>query len=114
MDHRQMSERKVHDMKAIGIVVLSVWLIAALAWIERATLAAQSLDISKMTCKELMAGNDADRDAGLGYFHGFVAGRKNNQVIDLKAMTELSDKVKDFCLSNPTSTVLDAFAKSGG
>jgi hypothetical protein len=27
-------------------------------------------------------------------------------------MTDLTDRVKDFCLSNPTSTVMEAFQKS--
>jgi hypothetical protein len=59
-----------------------------------------------------MAGDDIDRDTGMAYFYGFFAGKNNNPVINVQAMTELTDRVKDFCLSNPTSTVMEAFQKS--
>jgi HdeA/HdeB family len=99
-------------MKSLRMWILGAAFVALPAWAGQSGLpAAQSLDIGKMTCKQLMRGNDADRDAGLAYFNGYFAGKKNSMVIDAKAMTELTDRVKDFCLSNPTSTVLDAFAK---
>lgn len=71
-----------------------------------------SVDLQKMTCKQLMAGSDADRDGGVAFFHGYMAGKKNTTVIELDKASALSDLVEDFCLSNPESTVMDAFTKS--
>jgi hypothetical protein len=99
-------------MQAIHVFVLGVSLLALPAWGQEAKPAEQKLDIGKMTCKELMAGNDTDREVGLAYFHGFVAGTKNQQNLDINATAAQTDRVKDYCLSNPTSTVLDAFAKT--
>jgi hypothetical protein len=100
-------------MQSLRMWILGATLVTLPAWAGQPGMpAAQSLDLGKMTCKQLMRGNDADRDAGLAYFNGYFAGKRNNLVIDAKAMTELTDRVKDFCLSNPTSTVLDAFAKA--
>jgi hypothetical protein len=100
-------------MKPLRMWILGAALVALPAWAGQPGMpAAQSLDLGKMTCKQLMRGNDADRDAGLAYFNGYFAGKRKSLIIDAKAMTELTDRVKDFCLSNPTSTVLDAFAKA--
>ena len=98
--------------KLTFFLVIGVALAAAPVWAEDGKHPANMLDINKMTCKELMSGNDAEREVGLAFFHGYLAGKKNIQIIDLPAASALSDKVRDYCLSNPNSTVMDAFMKS--
>lgn len=98
--------------KAAVLVVLTVSLFAFQAWGEESKLTGLKYDLTKMTCKELMSGNDMDRAIGLGVFHGFLMGRKNNTVADVPAMAVVSDEVTDFCLSNPNSTVMDAFTRT--
>jgi HdeA/HdeB family len=89
------------------------FLICALpAWGQQAKAAGMSIDIAKMSCKDLMSGNDADRDAGIAYYHGYFAGKKNSSVIDVRVLAEQTDRVTDYCLSNPNSAVVDAFAKT--
>jgi hypothetical protein len=73
---------------------------------------AQKIDVAKLSCKDLMAGNDADREAGIAYYQGYFAGRKGAQVLDVQAVAEHSDRLADHCLSNPTSLVMDAFTKT--
>jgi len=99
--------------KVAVLIVLGMFLVVFQAWGAESTFPGQKIDISKMTCKELMSGNDTDREVGIAYFHGFLAGKKNSHVVDVKTTSELTDKVKDYCLSNPASTVMDAFTKSG-
>ena len=70
-------------------------------------------DIGKLTRKELMGGTDIEREVGIAFFHGYMAGKKNRQAIDLPVASALSVKVRDFCLSNPTNTVMDAFKNLG-
>jgi len=100
-------------MRAAALVLLALALCGAAAWAAETTVSALKIDIGKMTCKELMGGNDLDREVGIAYFHGFLAGKTNSQVVDVKATSERTDKVKDYCLSNPASTVMDAFTKAG-
>jgi hypothetical protein len=48
----------------------------------------------------------------VAFYHGYVAGKKSEEIVDIAAMGALSDRVSDYCLSNPTSTVMDAFTKA--
>jgi len=98
--------------KMVWLLVLGGVLVATVAWAEETTLTGTTLDIGKLTCKELMRGNDSDRDVGIAFYHGFLAGKTNNQVINIHDTGAKTERVRDYCLSNPTSTVMDAFTKS--
>jgi len=78
----------------------------------RSQFAEKTIDIRKMTCKTLMAGSDRDRAVGITFFHGYLAGKNANPIVDVTALSALSDRVADYCLSNPTSTVMTALAKA--
>ena len=100
-------------MRSISLAILAGLLVAALAWgQEPASDAPRTVSVAKVTCKEMMAGDDMSRGAVLAYFHGYLAGKKSQEIADLTAMSSQSDRVSDYCLSNPTSTVMDAFAKA--
>lgn len=91
--------------------VLIAVLTALPAWAGEPTIEGK-IDIGQLTCKELMRGNDSDREVGIAYYQGFLAGKKNEQTIDLNAAATLTDSVKEYCLTNPTATVMDAFTQS--
>ena len=99
-------------MKALPLLALGIMLctLPASAQDEKAPI--RKIDLDKLTCKELMAGNDTDRDAGISFYHGYLAGRKNSTVIDLREIAEHTDRVRDYCLSNPTVTIMAAYAKT--
>ncbi|WP_163341022.1 HdeA/HdeB family chaperone [Desulfopila sp. IMCC35008] len=98
--------------KMVSLLVLGASMFMVLpVWANEPTVE-NKIDITELTCKELMRGNDSDREIGLAFYHGFLAGKKNNQTLDLHAAFLLTDSVKDYCLSNPTATVMDAFTKS--
>lgn len=99
--------------KVAVLVILVMVLVVFQAWCAESQFVDQKIDISKMTCKEMMSGNDADREVTTAFFHGFFAGKKNAPIVDVASTSDLSDKVRDYCLSNPTSTVMDAFTKAG-
>jgi len=98
--------------KMITLLVLGATLAATPVWAEEAPTAIRTVDLGKFSCKELMSGNDRARDIGFAYYQGFLAGKKNNMTLKLMDASDLTDRVKDYCLSNPKSTVMDAFAKS--
>lgn len=98
--------------KVAILVVVGMLLVVFQAWGAEPASPDKKIDINKMTCKELMSGDDTDREVGIAFFHGFMAGKNDNNMVDVKKISALSDKVKDYCLSNPISTVMDAFKKS--
>lgn len=93
------------------LVVLGVALVAFDAWGASAKSGGQ-VDVTKLTCKEVMAGSDMDRAINAGFYLGFLAAKKNSTVVDLDAASAHTNRVMDYCLSNPTSAVLDAFTKT--
>jgi len=99
--------------KWITIILVGLTLSASPAWAEEKEADKNTIDITAITCKQLMSGDDTDREVGLAYFHGYMAGKKNCKMIDLPAASFLSDRVRDFCLSNPNVTVIDAFIECG-
>ena len=100
-------------MKTLTATVLGVSLFAANAWGGEAQSSPVSVDIAKFSCKELMAGNDHDRQSGIAFFHGYLAAKNNLATVDVSKASAQTDQVRDYCLSNPKSTVMDAFAKTG-
>ena len=100
-------------MKSIAILTCILVLLAVSVSGVEAASSAVAVDIAKMSCKELMAGNDTDREAGISFYHGYLAGKKNSQALDVNAAAARTNRVMDFCLSNSTSMVMDAFIKTG-
>jgi hypothetical protein len=98
--------------KLMSLFVLGAVLVAIPALAETMKSEESVIDIAKLTCKELMIGNDIDREVGIAYFHGFIAGKANRHTLDGYAAGAITDKVTDYCLSNPANTVMDAFAKA--
>ncbi len=98
--------------KVVCFLALAVALVVVPVSAEEGKPGENTINIGKMTCKELMSGNDTDREVGIAFFHGYLAGKKGNEIVDLPSTSALSDRVRDYCLSNPTSTVMDAFTKS--
>jgi hypothetical protein len=98
--------------KLMSLCVLGAVLVAMPALADTMKSEEPVIDIAKLTCKELMSGNDTDREVGIAYFHGFIAGKANRNALDVYAAGASTDKVTDYCLSNPASTVMDAFAKA--
>jgi len=99
--------------KMLSFLVLGATLAATPVWSAEATGDAKTVDLGKLSCKDLMSGDDTDRSVTTAFFHGYFAGKKSVMTVNLQELSATSDKVKDYCLSNPTSTVMDAFAKSG-
>jgi len=98
--------------KFMSVFVLGALFAALPVLAETISSENQVIELDKLTCKELMRGNDTDREVGVAYYHGFLAGKANRLELDVYAAGALTDKVMDYCLSNPTSTVMDAFTKA--
>ena len=99
-------------MKALLLAAAGTLLCSLPAWAQPGKSPSLTIDITTLTCKELMAGNDDDREAGISYVHGYVAGKNDNTMINLGATGAHTDRFRDVCLTNPTITVIDAYTQS--
>lgn len=91
------------------LFVVGIALFTPPLWAEEANTPVNTIEINKLTCKELMAGNDLERDVVLAYYHGLMDGKKQVEIVDIPEASAISDQVRDYCLSNPTDTVMKAF-----
>lgn len=74
----------------------------------RAQVTAQ-LDIDKITCREALKMTGDERAFTVIYFHGFMSGKKNETHFDGPALSEATDKIADYCIDNPSETLLKSF-----
>ena len=93
------------------IFIVGIALCAPAAWAEEESTPGNTIEIDKLTCKQLMAGNDLERDVVIAYYHGLMDGKKKIEILDIQESSAISDEVRDYCLSNPTDTVMHAFEK---
>jgi hypothetical protein len=71
-----------------------------------------TVDLAALTCKELMRQTDRDREATIAFVHGFMAGKKQAMVVNIKALETSTDKIVDQCLDSPTRKVMDVFGRN--
>lgn len=92
---------------------LLICLGAASAWSLNATAEiGPSVDLDQLSCKDLMAGDDTDREVGLSLYHGYFVAKQQVTHLDLGAMAQHSDRLRDYCLSNPKTPVMQAFSNT--
>jgi hypothetical protein len=93
------------------LFVVGIALFAPPAWAAEEATPVNTIEIDELTCKQLMAGNDLERDVVIAYYHGIMDGKKQVGILDIPEASAISDEVRDYCLSNPTNTVMKAFEK---
>lgn len=99
-------------MKSLLLAAAGTILYTLPAFAQAVKTPSLTIDITSYTCKELMAGNDDDREAGISYLHGYMAAKNGIDMINVGATGAHTDRFREVCLSNPTITVIDAYTKS--
>ena len=70
-----------------------------------------TLDVSKITCEQFRLYKIADpRDIAL-WINGYVNGQRKNTVLDTQKLKDHFDKLKDYCVLNPTLSIFEATQK---
>ena len=95
----------------LAILLMGIALAVPPAWAEEENAPANTIELNKLTCKQMMAGNDLERDVLLSFYHGYMEGKKQVEIVDIAEASAISDKVREYCLSNPTNTVMETFVK---
>ena len=67
------------------------------------------VELNKISCRELLKMPGKDRELTLVFFHGLMAAKNNQMVIDRVALREATNKITDYCIDNPNSMLMTAF-----
>ena len=83
----------------------------ALAAVLAAALAAPALaeggDMAQLTCGEMLA-SDADSIGVIMFWiDGYLSHKTGNTIIDVKGITDNTQKIAEYCAANPTAKVLE-------
>ena len=67
-----------------------------------------ALDVSKITCEQLINWSITDPRNIAFWLSGYYNGKRNNTVLDTQSFKDNVDKVTDYCRGNRTVTVMQA------
>ncbi len=67
------------------------------------------VELNKISCRELLKMPGKDRQLTLVFFHGLMAAKNDQMIIDRVALREATNKVTDYCIDNPNSMLMTAF-----
>ena len=71
----------------------------------------KSGDLNNHLCKDLMRMDGSDRDISMGFYHGYMLGKKSTTKFEADKLSGITDEIIEYCLDNPNVKALDAFAK---
>lgn len=74
----------------------------------------KQVPISELDCRTLLRLGGEERDFTIIYFHGFVSGRSNLQVLPVQELAEATDKVIERCIDKPGDKLLAVFEQVRG
>ena len=72
-----------------------------------------SIDVSKITCDQVRS-KIANPVAVALWLNGYYAGKRNETTIDVISLDRNAEKVSEYCLSNPDTTLMKAIESAAG
>jgi len=94
-------------MKTVGAAVLAAVLMAAPA-------RAQAVDLSRITCKDFLAGGSESMGFMMTWLDGYYTDEDAPAVFDLAKMREKGAKLGEYCAKHPTIGLMTAAAQFMG
>jgi acid stress chaperone HdeB len=70
-----------------------------------------TLDLSKVTCDQWSGYKITNPQNIALWLSGYYNGKRGNTVLDTQALTADTQKLRDFCIVNPTVPVMEAVEK---
>lgn len=67
-----------------------------------------TLDLSKITCDQYVGYKITDPQNIAMWLSGYYNGKRGNTVVDTQGLNENSKKLRDYCLRNPATPVMQA------
>lgn len=72
------------------------------------------IDLSTVSCRDLLKLDDEDKNSTILFFHGYMSGKKGDLNADVDALAEISSQVIDYCIDNPDDTLMSVFNRYRG
>ena len=69
-----------------------------------------TLDVAKITCDQYILYKITNPKNIAMWLSGYYNGKRDNTVLDTGALEKDADKLRDYCLTNPNTTVMQAAA----
>ncbi len=67
-----------------------------------------TIDVAKITCQQFRSYAVTDPNNIALWLSGYYNGQRNNTIINIETFKEHLEKVKDYCITHPTITVMQA------
>ena len=71
------------------------------------------LDVSDLTCKDVLELKSDDLSAVMMWTHGYFGGKAGDTKIDFKSFEAAGKAIGEYCGANPTANWLEAIEKLG-
>ena len=71
-----------------------------------------TINITNITCKEMLLMGGEERESTLIFFHGIMMGKMDTTVVNSKKVTNQTDTILNYCISNPQDKLMSAFSKA--
>ena len=68
-----------------------------------------TIDAGTLACRYLLKLDDSDQQATMAYYQGFMSGKKNQLIVDVTKLGDVSENVIDHCIDNPNDSLLTVF-----
>jgi len=94
-------------LAAIGAVALPLSSLTALAQDKEPVIEMNTVD-----CRTMLKMDADEQDFTLIYFHGYISGTKGETLFDGPVLREATNKIMDYCIDNPSATLMEAFEKN--
>jgi acid stress chaperone HdeB len=73
-----------------------------------AAVAQMTIDVTKITCGQFLAGKVADSRSVTIWMSGYYHGVNRNTLLDVNALQQDSQAVMDYCITHPNVVLMDA------
>ncbi len=97
--------------KLLAIVLLSTIIspLSNLSSFAQDTSEDTKVELNKISCREMLKMPGKDRELTLVFFHGVMAYKNSQMIIDRVVLREATDKITDYCIDNPNTMLMEAF-----
>ncbi|MGK7948832.1 MAG: HdeA/HdeB family chaperone [Xenococcaceae cyanobacterium] len=68
-----------------------------------------TIDAGTLACRYVLKLDDSDRQATMAYYQGFISGKKNELIVDVGRLGNISERVIDHCIDNPNDSLITVF-----
>jgi len=67
-----------------------------------------TIDVGKITCNQFALYKVSDPETIAVWLHGYYSGKRGNTVVDVETLKTNAKKLRDYCLQNPDTNLLEA------